>query len=174
MDRPKRSRILKIGGILIVASIVLFAVSVYLIESNTTSASSISIAPGNTYTLTGGFVNSGDDIDYTVTSNFSTFNITAFVSITSGTIFGNETAVKKSSLTGVYVSPGSGNISLTIRNTGTQTINIDASIGTIGYSTLLTVIFGFVLLPSGIVLVGVYYYSRHAERRKEKRLREYP
>ncbi len=172
-ERPRRGRILKIGAILIIVSLALFSVSVYLVESNSTSASGVNISPGGSYTLSGKYVNAGDDIDYTVTSNVAAFNISAYVSVSSGSSFGNETALQKSSLTGVYVSPATGNISLIIKNTGSQTISVDASLGTIGYPTLLTIIFGFVLLPSGMVLIALYYHSRHVERRKERRLREY-
>ena len=173
LERPRRGRIMKIGAIFIIASLALFSVSVYLVESNSASASGISVSPGSSYTLSGKYVNAGDDIDYTVTSTLAAFNISVYVSVSSGSAFGKETALQKSSLTGVYVSPATGNVSLVIKNTGPRSINIDASIGTIGYPTLLTIIFGFVLLPSGMVLVGLYYYSRHVERRKERRLREY-
>lgn len=173
LDRPKRSRILKIGGVLIIASLVLFSISIYLVESNTSSVNNVQIAPGSTYKFVNGNVTAGDDIDYTVTSNLIAFNITTQLVVSSSSPFGNETALQKSSLTNVVVSPSSGTISLFIKNTGNQTINIDASVGTIGYPTLLTVIFGFVLLPSGIVLVALFYYSRHVERRKERRFREF-
>lgn len=172
MDRPKRSRALKIGAAFIVASLVLFSLSVYLIESNTASANNVKIAPGSSYTLSNGYVSAGDDIDYTVTTNLAAFNITTYLTVSSGSSFGNESAVQKSSLTGVVVSTASGNVSLIIKNTGSQAISVDATVGKIIYTTLLSVIFGLVLLPSGIVLVGVYYYSRHVERRKERRLRE--
>ena len=172
LERPRRSRIIRIGALLIIASLVLFSLSVYLVESNTASAQNISIGPGGSYTLTDRNVSAGDDIDYTVTSTLTTFNVSAYLYVSSGSHFGSENATQKSSLTGVVVSPGSGVLSLTVRNTGSQTINIDVSVGTIGYTTLLTIITGLVFLPSGVVLVGIYYYSRHVERRKERRFRE--
>ena len=173
MERPARSRIRKIGALMMIASLVLFSLSVYLVDSNTASASNVTIAPGNSYTLTKGYVSAGDDIDYTVTSNLAAFNITTHLAVDSISSFGNETAIQKSSITDVVVSHSSGNVSLVITNTGAHSISVDASLGTIGYPTLLSVIFGFVLLPSGIALLGLYYYSRHIERRKERRLREY-
>lgn len=173
MERPRRGRILKIGIVLIIASVVLFSLSAYLVKSDTSSSHNIKISPGGTYALREGYVNAGDDIDYTVTSTIAAFNVTTQLSLASGGLFGNETATQKSSLTDVVVSPASGNVTLLIKNTGSQAISIDASVGSIGYPTLLTVIFGFVLLPSGIVLVGINFYSRHVERRKERRLREF-
>ena len=173
LDRPRRNRIAKIGAVLIIASLVLFSLSVYLVTSNTTSANNVTIAPGSSYTISNGYVSAGDDIDYTVTTNLASFNITTSLTVSSGTSFGNENATQKSSLTEVVVSPGSGNVSLVIKNTGSQSINVDATVGKIVYTTLLAVVTGLVLLPSGIVLVGLYYYSRHVENRKERRLREY-
>lgn len=173
LERPRRSRIIKLGAILIIASLVLFSLSVYMVESNTVSTKSVSIGPGGTYTLTDKNVSAGADIDYTITSTLTSFNVTTYLAVSSGSHFGNDSATQKSSLTGVVVSPSSGVLTLTIKNTGSQTINVDISVGTIGYGTLLTIVFGLVLLPSGIVLVGIYYYSRHVERRKERRLREF-
>jgi hypothetical protein len=173
LERPRRNRIAKIGAVFIIASMVLFSLSVYLVTSNTSLANNVTIAPGSSYTLSDGYVSAGDDIDYTVSTNLASFNITTYLFVSSGNSFGNGSATQKSSLTGVVVSPSSGNVSLVIKNTGSQSINVDASVGKIVYTTLLTVVTGLVLLPSGIVLVGLYYYSRHVEKRKERRLREY-
>lgn len=171
MDRPNRKRLLKIGGVMILASLVLFSISVYLIDSNLVSSNNVIISANSTYTLPKGMVSAGDDIDYTINSNLNGFNLTSYVSYDSGATAAYVNATNSSSVTNVVVSQYSGNISLVVVNHGPGAINVDVSIGTVDYATLVTTIFGFVLLPSGIVLVGIYSYSRHVERRKEKLLR---
>ena len=172
MDRPNRRRLLKIGAIFILVSIVLFSLSVYLIDSNTVTQKSITIVPGGSYNLLKGHVSAGDDIDYSITTTtLNTFNVTSYLQYDTGATAAYANATNSSSVTNVIVSHYSGNLSLVIVNKGSSTIYVSASIGSIDYVTLLTLVFGFVLLPSGIVLVGIYSYSRYVERKKEKLLR---
>lgn len=171
MDRPNRKRILKLGVILLAASIVLFSLSVYLLDSNSVRNDSITIGPGSSYTLVKGHINAGDDIDYSITTNVNNINVTSYLSYDTGATAAHVNATNTSSVTSTIVSPYTGNVSLVIVNTGSSTISVDASVGTVNYVTLVTLVFGFVLLPSGIALVGIYYYSRIVERRKEKLLR---
>lgn len=171
MDRPNRKRLQKIGIVLVIVSVLLFSLSVFLIYSNTAHASNVSIGPGSSYTLNMGNVSAGDDIDYSVSTNLQMFNLTTYLSYNTGASAGYVNVTNSSSVTKVIVSPDSGNVSLVIKNTGSYTINVDASIGIVDYYTLVSLVFGFVLLPSGIVILGVYYYSRYVERQKEKLLR---
>lgn len=162
---------MKIGGVMILASILLFSASVYMIDSNTAAQNNVSISAGSTFTLHKGLVSAGDDIDFTVTSNLNGFNITAYVLFDHGVTAGSTSSTNSTSISNVIVSPVSGNASLVIVNHGAGTINVDASIGNVNYLTLITTVFGFVLLPSGIALVGIFFYSRRVERAKEKILR---
>ncbi len=171
MDRPNRRRLLKIGGILIIVSIVLFSLSVYLIDQNTVNAQNVTIGPGSSYTLFKGQISAGDDIDYSVTTTLNPFNVTSYLKFDTGATAAYVNATNSSSVTNVIVSHSSGNVSLVIVNTGSGSISVDLSVGSVDYATLLTLVFGFVLLPSGIVLVGIYAYSRYVERKKEKLLR---
>lgn len=171
MDRPNRKRLLKIGGVMILASILLFSASIYLIDSNVASQNNISIPAGSSYTLHKGTISAGDDIDYSVSSNLNGLDVAAYVLFDHGVTAGYTNSTNSTRLSNVIVSPVSGNASLVIVNHGTGTINVDASIGSVDYLTLITTVFGFVLLPSGIALIGIYFYARRVERRKEKLLR---
>lgn len=168
MDRPNRRKLLRIGVILIVVSVVLFGVSVLLIEGNVSTANNVSISPGSSYTLSAGHVQSGDDVDYKVLSNLADFNATVYVSYGNGDTAGQINITNSPSGSDVFVSQESGNISLVIHNPGSKAISIDASMGSIGYQAILTTVFGFVLILSGGSLIGVYFYSRYMEKRKEK------
>ncbi len=168
MDRPNRKRLLKIGGVLIIVSVVLFTLSVYLINTNTVSAQNVTILPGTTYTLSKGHISAGDDIDYSITTTLNPFNVTSYLKYDTGSTAAYVNATNSSSVTNVIVSHSAGNVSLVIVNTGQQSISVDVSVGSVDYFTLLTLVFGFVLLPSGIVLVGIYSYARYVERKKEK------
>ncbi len=173
MDRPNRKRLLQIGAILIVASLVLFALSVYIIDSNAVSKKNITIGPGSTYTLVKGHVSAGDDIDYSIASptGLNATSISSYLSFDTGDTAGYVNATNTSSITNVVVSPYTGNVSLVITNNGPSTIVVDASVGIVDYVSLMTIVFGIALLPSGFALAGIYYYSRHVERKKEKLLR---
>lgn len=174
MDRPNRRRLLRIGIVMIVVSIVLFSLSVYLIDSNTAHENTVYIDPGTTYTLLKGHVDAGDDIDYSVilpTGAANSTHITAFLSFSSGGTAGYVNSTNTSSTSKVLVSPYTGNVSLVITNKGSSTIIVNAAVGIVSYGALLTIVFGIALLPSGIALMGIHYYSRIVERRKEKLLR---
>ncbi len=173
MDRPNRKRLQQVGIVLIAASLVFFALSVYIIDSNSVHQNYISISPGSTYTLAKGQVSAGDDIDYSIISPTGTnaTSVSAHLSYDTGAAAAYVNATNTASITKVVVSPYTGNVSLVITNNGASTIIVDASVGVVNYLSLMTIVFGIALLPSGFALVGIYFYSRRVERRKEKLLR---
>lgn len=171
MERPNRKRMLKLGGVMILVSILLFSASIYLIDANTVSHNNVSIPAGSSFSMLKGHVSAGDDIDYSVTSNLNGLNVTTYLSYDTGVTTTHVTSSNVSRVTSVVVAPASGNLSLVIVNNGPSAINVDISIGSVDYVTLMTTVFGFVLLPSGIALIGIYIYARRVEKRKEKLLR---
>lgn len=173
MYRPGRRRILRIGLVMILVSVVLFSASVYLIGSNSLTKDNIKVSPGSTYMLSGITASTGADIDYTVTSAESSMNVTTYILYTSGASDGFANTSNSYSVSKVIVSKYSGEASLVIVNHGNQTLNLHATLGSIDYVSLVTTIFGFVTLVGGAALIGLFAYSRYADRKKEKMLREY-
>ena len=173
MERPSKRRLLKIAIIFIIVSVVLFSVSIYLIDSNFVTKNGVSINSGSSYVFPKGHVNAGDDIDYTVTSKSGNMNVSVYFLYDTGASSGYANATSQLSLSNVIVSKYSGNFSLVIVNQGNSPLTVDLSIGTIGYLTIVSTVFGFVLLPSGIVLLAVNAYSRFVNRRREKLIEEF-
>lgn len=173
MYRPNKKRILKIGIVLVLVSAVLFSMSMYLLAANSLTRDNINIAPGSSYTLSKIITNTGADIDYTITSTQGSLNVTAYILYGNGATDGYSNVSNQYSISKVIVSKHSGDASLVIVNNGNQTLGLHATLGSIDYVTLITTIFGFVILVSGAGLIALYAYSRYADRKKEKMLREY-
>lgn len=260
MIRTGRRRLRQIGLIMIVASIVLFAVSVYLLSAGT-SEYSVNTDPGKTVTFSKTGVSAGDDLTYKISmyqdfnlvaslisQNGTSYSVISFNQLPSGTntilapdtgnwtlelandgsytvnvtvvynslthndvVIGSGNSVdfyapsvqsgsnlvysissnQVANVTATLVSPdgsphssihlssvssgsntiivpASGDWSLKIANNGPQPVNLSVSIGDASYAALGMTIFGFVLLPSGIALIGAYAYE--ARREKKRRL----
>lgn len=170
MLRPNRKRLNRIGLVLIVVSIVLFSVSVALLMQSTNTYSNVYVAPGTSNHYYKAGVHAGDDIHYSIqqTSNGSV-NVTAFLIAPDGAHYGNI-SLSPTTYSAVVVAPASGNWTLVITNNGNSQVNMTVKLGDIGYLNTFAVVFGFALLPSGLVLLAISAYSAAMEKRKKKKM----
>lgn len=170
MDRPNRKRLLQIGAILVIVSVVLFSLSVYLVNANTVTKKGIAIAPGASYHLSKGGVSAGDDMYYgvspTIITNYS--SVTSYLEYGTGATAAYMNASNSATINKVFVSPYSGNVSLVIVNNGANTIYVNANLGIMGYPVLISIVLGIALLPSGAALIIIHFYAKRVEKRKEK------
>ena len=168
MFRPRKKKLLKFAALLIIMSVTLFSFSVYSIEQGITKQNSVTIGPGSVHAITKINVSAGDDLEYSVSSQGSSLNISAFLVSPDNSSTGYLNISGGYSGSKVIVAPLSGNWTLMIRNNGNSQAVVDISLGDVSYLTLMSTIFGFVLLPSGIALLIIYSYARVKERRREK------
>lgn len=167
MLRPNRKKLNRIGLILIVASVVLFSVSIALLMQATTTYSNVVVQPGQSSNFYKAGVSAGDDLHYSIQYNTSrNVNVSAYLLSPEGGHYGNI-SLSPSSYSAVVVAPYSGNWTLIITNHGNSIVNMTVRLGDVNYATTFAVVFGFALLPSGVVLIGISAYSAHIEKRKK-------
>lgn len=168
MFRPNRRRILKIGIILIIASLVLFSVAMVQFSLNTSNYNDIKINPGSSLTFHKNSVLAGDDLEYSVESSSSSYNISSYLLSPSGSHYANQSSVSHS-VSEVIIPSTGGNWTLVIVNNDLSSpINVSITYGQVGYITIFTTVFGFVLLPSGIALIGLHAYASHSEKKRNR------
>ena len=81
---------------------------------------------------------------------------------------GTETMNASSTLSETVVSNTSGNWSLVILNHGDKNALLSATFSDLNFEMIFLIVFGIVLIPSGLVLIYIYFYSRKMERRRER------
>ena len=167
MFRPRKKKLLKFAVLLIIVSVTLFSYSVYSIEQGITKQTNVTIGSGSVHTIKKINVSAGDDLEYSINSQGSRINVSAFLISPDNSNVGYLN-VSDYSGSKVIVTTSSGNWTLFIKNNGNSQIVVDISLGDISYLTLVSTIFGFVLLPSGIALLIIYSYARVKERKREK------
>ncbi|AKA48397.1 hypothetical protein IX51_04045 [uncultured archaeon] len=122
MIRSNKRRLRQIGLIMIVASIVLFAVSVYLLSAGT-SEYSVNSDPGKTVSFSKAGVSAGDDLTYKV-SFHQNFDLVASLISQNGTSYSVITFNQLPTGTNTILAPSSGNWTLQIANDGGYNVNI--------------------------------------------------
>jgi heme/copper-type cytochrome/quinol oxidase subunit 2 len=85
-----------------------------------------------------------------------------------GVDFGLKTLNTSSTVSGIVVSNSSGNWSLVVFNHGSEKAAVSATFSDLTFSMLFLIVFGIVLIPSGLVIIYIYFYSRKVEKRREK------
>ncbi len=156
----------RIGYSLIVASLILFSVSVVSVYSNSATFNR-NISPGSSVTLAmNKNTSAGDDILYSLSPSNGTMTITAFLSGPSGQRLGYSNASGATyTISREVVSPEAGLYTLTVMNHGNDTLGVKVIVGKISYTTLSMFLLGFGLLPSGIALVILSMIIRRRESR---------
>lgn len=174
MFRPNRRRIMKIGIVLIIASVVLFSISMVQFSLGTSNYKNLQIGPSSTVKFYKNSVSAGGDLEYSlepVSVNYTTatgYNLTSYLISPSGQVFANST-MAGNGVSHVIIPATSGNWTLVVINNNANSVaNVSITYGQVDYFTIFTTVFGFVLLPSGIALVGLYYYSLREEKKRDR------
>jgi len=160
---------LRIGELAILASVVIFATSVYSLDHSITSENNRYIQPGDTMSIILHNVSQGDDIEYTVSTLGFSENVTVTLLSPSGYRADYTSTNGTSQITKVLISNSTGNWTLLLKNWGSSAAEIDASFGDISSSVLYLVVIGFILLPVGIVMLGLYVFTRRHQRERERK-----
>lgn len=166
MIRPDK-KLLRIGSIVLIAAIVMLGTGITLYFTNTSSQINFSVTPGTPYTVATRNVSSGTDLEYSVTLNANA-NISVYLISPEGYHLGTETANVSSTITGTVVSNTSGNWSLIILNTGGTKADLSATFSYLNFQMIFFLVFGVILVPSGLVLIYLYFYSKKLEKKREK------
>ncbi len=166
-------KIARLSYILIVVAVVLLALSVVLIVSDSPQSSGVSIPAGSIYSLKyNTTVNQGDYLFYSVVANNSKANFTAYLlaptglEIAMGNLSGNG-SVKKD-----IVAGESGNWTLIVKNNANLNIFAKLSIYKISYIATYTIVFGLTLFASGFILLLVSVNLRKRENSFSRRQRD--
>jgi len=166
MIRPDK-KLLRIGSIVLVVAIVLLGTAITLYFSSTSSEINFTAAPGTPYIVAVKNVSSGTDLEYSVTLNTNS-NVSVYVLSPDGIHLDARTANVSSTLTGTVVSNVSGNWSLVVLNIGGTKAVLSASFSDLDFEMIFLLVFGVVLVPSGLVLIYIYFYSKKLEKRRER------
>lgn len=166
MIRPDK-KIVRVGTIVLVAAIILLGSGIAMYFSNTSSTLDLTLSPGSPYVISQKNVSSGTELQYTVTLN-NNQNVSVYVLSPEGVDFGLKSANTSSTISGIVVSNTSGNWSLVIIDHGSGKATVSATFSDLTFSMLFLIVFGIVLIPSGLVIIYIYFYSRKVEKRRER------
>ncbi|WP_393971364.1 hypothetical protein OXIME_001638 [Oxyplasma meridianum] len=166
MLRPDK-KILRVGSVVVVAAIILLGSGIYLYFSNTSSNPDLTVSPATTFIVSQKNVSSGTELQYTVTLK-SNQSISVWVLSPQGIHLGVKTIKSSTTLSDTVLSNVSGKWSLVIFNHGGTTAEISATFSDLTFSMLFLIVFGIVLIPSGLVMIYIYYYSKKVEKRRER------
>ena len=166
MIRPDK-KLLRIGTIVLVAAIVLLGTGIALYFADTSSALNFTATPGIPYMVAHKNVSSGTELEYSVTLEGNA-NISVYLLSPDGLRMGTETMNTSSTLSETVVSNTSGNWSLVILNHGDKNALLSATFSDLNFEMIFLIVFGIVLIPSGLILIYIYFYSRKMERRRER------
>lgn len=135
MIRSSKKRLRQIGLIMIVVSIVLFAVSVYLLSTGT-SEYTLNVEPGKTVSFSKAGVSAGDDLTYKV-SFYQNFSLVASLISKNGSSYSVITFNQLPTGTNTILAPSSGNWTLSIANDGGYTVNINVVYASITHHNVI-------------------------------------
>ena len=167
-------KIARIAYILIVVSIVLFAVSGVILTTNSEMhRTEIISANGSVSMNYNASIQVGDLIFYTLSSNQSSANLTSYILQSHSLRTGYANLTGSGSVTREYVSGSSGNISLVVVNNSNESSNASVSIERISYTVIYTIVFGLAFLPSGLILLVAAFRIRNRERPISNRQRDF-
>jgi flagellar basal body-associated protein FliL len=166
MIRPDK-KIVRIGTIVLVAAIILLGSGIALYFSNTSSTLELTVSPGSPYVVSQKNVSPGTELQYSVTLT-SNQNISVYVLSPKGADLGLKTINTSSTISNIVISNSSGKWSLVILDHGSGKATISATFSDLTFSMIFLIVFGIVLIPSGLVIIYVYFYSRKVEKRRER------
>lgn len=122
MFRPNNRKLRKIGLAMIVVSIVLFAVSVYLLSVGT-SEYTVTALPSNTANFYKNSVRAGDDLTYKI-SYYQSVNLTATLISPVGTAYSVLNYTQLPTGPNKIIAPDSGNWTFELLNNGHYNVNV--------------------------------------------------
>ncbi len=158
---------MRTGLILIAVSVVLLGISGYGILSTNNNQFTKVIPEGGYITVnTTTGVSQGDEIAYTVST---TGNVSVELIGPSGIVSSNYTVSPATPLNKVVVSNASGVWAVKIYNTQAGQSYVHGSLGYIAVADTAMLYLGLALLPSGVVLLMLYF----SIRRREKKLSDF-
>ena len=157
---------MRTGLILIAVSVVLLGISGYGILSTNNNQFTKVIPEGGYMTVNTTGVSQGDEIAYTVST---TGNVSVELIGPSGIVSSNYTVSPSTPLNRVVVSNASGVWTVKIYNTQAGQSYVHGSLGYIAVTDTAMLYLGLALLPSGVVLLLLYF----SIRRKEKKLSDF-
>lgn len=166
MIRPDK-KILRIGSVVLVAAIIMLGSGIFLYFSNTNSTLDLTVLPATPHVVSQKNVSSGTELQYTVTLN-SNQNISVYVLSPQGFYFGLKTLNTSSTISDIVISNSSGNWSLVIFDHGSGSATVSVTFSDLTFSMLFLIVFGIVLIPCGLVIIYIYFYSRKVEKRRER------
>lgn len=143
----------RLGYILIVVSIIIFAVSIWSVYSSTAVIQK-TIAPGSEISIpVGQDISKGNDILYSVTPVNSSVDLSIYVLGPQGQklALANMSGVAFT-LTKAVVTTSSGKWNLVVVNSNSSTTSLKITTTYVSYLTLSFILLAFALLPSGIAL----------------------
>lgn len=166
-------KIARLSYILIVVAVVLLALSVVFIVTDSPESRTVSVPAGSTYTLRyNTTVAQGDYLFYSVVANDSKANFTAYLLAPTGTVIAMGNLSGNGSMKKDIVAGETGNWTLVVRNNANINAFARLSIYKISYLVTYTVIFGLTLFASGFVLLLVSVNLRKRENSFSRRQRD--
>lgn len=165
-------KIARLSYILIVIAIVLIALSVVFIISDSPESRDVSILTGSSYHLTYNItIKQGDYIFYSVIANNSGANFTAYLVEPSGAVTAIANITGNSSLKKDVVAGESGNWTLVLKNNAKLSEYAKITIYRVSYLLTYTIVFGASLFASGFILLLVSFNLRRQEGSYSRRQR---
>jgi len=166
-------KIARLSYILIVVAVVLLALSVVLIVTDSPESRSVSIPAGSTYSLRyNATVDQGDYLFYSVVANDSKANFTAYLLAPTGSKIAMGNFSGNGSMKKDIVAGEAGNWTLIVKNNANINIFAKLSIYKISYMATYTIVFGLTLFASGIILLLVSVNLRKRENSFSRRQRD--
>lgn len=164
MAIPNPTMLIRVGVVLIAASLVLFTVSALQISSGGQAFGEQTLSGHHQSDFNfSRNVSAGDDLEYTILPSSSHVNLTAFLISPHGSVM-DYSNITIASVSRVIVAPYSGHWELVVQNNANTTANFSASMTDIAYSSLLMLDFAIALLPSGGALLILALVIRRRER----------
>ncbi|MCL4452243.1 MAG: hypothetical protein M1327_06435 [Candidatus Thermoplasmatota archaeon] len=165
-------KIARLSYILIVAAIVLIALSVVFIASDSPESRDVSVLPGSSYHFVYNVtIDHGDYLFYSVVSNNSSANLTAYLITPAGTVTSMGNITGNGSLKKDLVAGDSGNWTLVLENNGKVNAYARLTVYRISYLVTYTIVFGISLFASGFILLLVSLNLRRREGSYSRRQR---
>ncbi len=156
----------KIGTVILVISIVLFALSAYQVSQGSSNSKNY-LGAGQSINLSKE-ASSGDYISFYIIFSNQTTSLSAYMQSPSGKEYINEFN-RYGNTTGSIIGNQKGVWYLHVKNTGTTNVTIEIDYQVVSYYVIATIFVGFVLLPIGIALVALHYYILRREKKRQKK-----
>lgn len=165
-------KIARLSYVLIVTAIVLVALSIVFIASDAPESRDVGVLPGSSYHFVYNVtIDQGDYLFYSVVSNNSSANFTAYLVTPAGAVTSMGNLTGNGSLKKDLVARDSGNWTLVLENNGKADAYARLTVYRISYLVTYTIVFGISLFASGFILLLVSLNLRRREGSYSRRQR---